>query len=96
MVMDPTVVRLLLVIAAERLALGAIEQLPLARRVARVPNDDARLRAIAEGVPDETTWKTIELEILSPDFPLPRNADRSIFLHEVLKVVSRIAHDERG
>jgi len=95
-VMDPTVVRLLLVIAAERLALGAIEQLPLARRVARVPNDDARLRAIAEGVPDETTWKTIELEILSPEFPLPRDADRSVFLHEVLEVVSRVGRGQEG
>jgi hypothetical protein len=93
--MEPTVVRLLLVIAAERLALGAIEQLPLARRVARVPNDDARLQAIAERVIDETTWKTIELEILSPDFPLLRNADRGVFLHEVLKVVSRVARTGR-
>jgi hypothetical protein len=70
--MDPALVRLLLVIVAERLSLGAIDRLPLSRKLARVPDDDAHLRAIAERVPDEATWKAIEVEILSPDFPSPR------------------------
>jgi len=87
-------VRLLLVIVAERVALGAIDQLPLARRIARVPNDDARLRTLAERIPDESTWRTVEIEILSPDFPLPQRADGGAFLHEVLRVASRVLREQ--
>jgi hypothetical protein len=94
--MEPTLVRLLLIIAAERLALGAIDQLPLSRRLARTWDDDSRLRSIAERIPDEGTWKAIEVEILAPDFPLPEDADRGAFLGEVLHVVSRVLTDRSG
>jgi len=87
--MEPALVRLLLIIVAERLALGAIDQLPLSRRLARTSDDDSRLRAIAERIPDEGAWKAIEVQILAPDFPLPEDADRGAFLGEVLHLVSR-------
>jgi hypothetical protein len=90
-VIEPTLMRLLLVIAAERLAVGAARHLRnLGPSVARVRNDDPLLHAIAEQVPDEVTWKEIEAEILSPDFPVPEHDDQTVYLKEVLSVVKRV------
>jgi hypothetical protein len=90
-VIEPTLMRLLLVIAAERLAVGAAQHLRnLGPSVARVRNDDPWLQAIAEQVPDEVTWKEIESEILSPDFRVPPHDDQTVYLQEVLSVVKRV------
>jgi hypothetical protein len=88
--MEPTLMRLLLVIAAERLAVGARDLMNLAPSVARVKNDDPRLNAIADQVPDEVTWKEIESEILSPDFAVSGDDPRAAYLQEVLQVVGRV------
>jgi predicted metal-dependent hydrolase len=88
---EPTLMRLLLVITAERLAVGAARRaMNLAPSVARVGSEDPRLHAIAEQVPDEVTWKEIESEILSPEFPESAHYDRTAYLEEVLRVVRRV------
>jgi len=87
---EPTLMRLLLVIAAERLAVGARDLMNLGPSVARVTNDDPRLHAIAEQVPDEVTWKEIESEILSPDFSVSGDDVHAAYLQEVLRVVGRV------
>jgi hypothetical protein len=90
-VIEPTLMHLLLVIAAERLAVGAARHpRNLGPSVARVRNDDPWLQAIAEQVPDEVTWKEIEAEILSPDFPVPAHDDQAVYLQEVLSVAKRV------
>jgi hypothetical protein len=87
--------RILLVIAAERLAVGARELWNLGPLVARVSDRDPRLREIAERLPDETAWRKIEPEILAPEFPLT-SGDGGAYLQEVLRVVRRaIQKDQR-